>query len=114
MNGLFTKILFNMSGESGSENRSGWNYFPVFVTVTGVGHDTQGVYLAIEETGNYTLPQEACWDFYQVPKGLGRERSTRPGRRGPTRPFQTSPASWMMPPHSTCSHWEAPSLIPPT
>ena len=62
---VFTKILFNMSSESGSENRSGWNYFPVFVTVTGVGHDTQGVYLAIEETGNYTLPQEACWDFYQ-------------------------------------------------
>jgi len=54
-----------MSGSSNPEEGTGWNYFPVFVNVTEVGTDANGLYIQIEETGNYSLPQGACWDFYQ-------------------------------------------------
>jgi hypothetical protein len=66
-NRVFTKVLFQMSGTASTDpkDENGWNYFPAFVNVEAVGTDANGLFIEIEESGNYSLPQDACWDFYQ-------------------------------------------------
>lgn len=65
---VFTKLLFKLPGLSATDptaHEGGWNYFPTFVKVADVGVDGGDIYIEMAQTGNYSLPKQACWDFCQ-------------------------------------------------
>ena len=61
----YLKPLYYMPAYSSvpAAGGEGWNYFSGFVKIQNVGSNSSGIFLRVEDTGNYGLPRKTCQDF---------------------------------------------------